>query len=291
MRVRCVCFLWLMLLFGRVEASLPSVPAPNHNPFVVASFNIYAWGPNLYERMSGMLQWFDETQVLSGVSALFVQESLAGPCGDSSAEDLAMRLGWDYYFEARPNEIEGLAFVYPPQVEVLDKSIYVIQAKYNESDYTRIALSMQIEDPLRGKVRLVNVHLAHEHFMAQTRKDQIAEILSWIEVKEQKAPSSLIVMGGDFNTDPDKDFYADEFALLENSTFHFTRSPSNGATFTWQEISSGLREHLDHFFVSKPLNVSGGPRLDSSSLMTQIYSYPTEQHLSDHNFLRATMSL
>lgn len=254
----------------------------------VASLNIWGWGPDTDIRLKEIKKFLVDEKQLEGAKVLMIQESLQLESG-STASNLANEMSWKSYFVKREADAEGLAFVYSPELSVIEKKYYHIKSKHSQSDYSRIALSIQIEDPVLGKIRYLNTHLAHEPYMGATRKDQIQETLDWLGGLEEEGPSSLIVMGGDFNTGPTNYYYDQEFDLLSNSLFSFQHSPHEGASYSWTNGGVGpalLTELVDHFHVS-----SRRPGYVLDSLKTDILTQTIEQSLSDHAFLRLTVNL
>lgn len=252
----------------------------------MASLNLCSWGPGLESRLDRLTQRLRNDGHLENLSLLMVQEALAQGTS-SSAESLADRLGWKVSFRQRRGDSEGLAFLYPPSTQVLKQSALHIETRHDASDYRRIAHSLQFYSPGFGKVRVVNNHLADRHEMALTRSAQLDETVRWLNHLENINHSDLVIMGGDFNTDPSLPFYRQEFEVLFRSYFGFMWTPVYGSDFSWVDFDSGIRELVDHFFVSRRTR-----RERSLETRTDISTFTTDERLSDHNFLtlRATLN-
>ncbi|HVJ65709.1 MAG TPA: hypothetical protein VM901_10675 [Bdellovibrionota bacterium] len=250
----------------------------------VGSLNLQGWAPGAAWRMEQLVGFLKKESILPELSVLMVQESIATTESTSTASDLAKRLGWQHYFRPRLTDREGLAFLYPPLSRVRSTDVYHIQARANADDYARLALSIQIEQPGIGLVRILNTHLAHEPYMSATRKAQISEILEWIHKLEVQHNSDMLILGGDFNTGPGEYYYDGDFDSIYRSPLRLGLVPAIGATYTWVDSDYGFREHIDHFFLA-----SLAPRLKVKASQVRIYPQPTEQKLSDHNFLRLSL--
>jgi len=250
----------------------------------VGSINLQGWAPGAPARMERLEGFLKQERILPGLSVLMVQESIAHSESASTSGDLAQRLGWQSYFRTRLSDREGLAFLYPPLSRIISTDVYHIQARANADDYARLALSLQLEQPGIGLVRIINTHLAHEPYMSATRKAQIAEILEWIHKLEVQRSSDLLVLGGDFNTGPGEYYYDGDFDGIYRSPLRLGLVPAVGATYTWVDSEYGFREHIDHFFLA-----SLAPRLQVKAAQVRIYAQTTEQKLSDHNFLRLSV--
>ena len=246
----------------------------------IASLNMWSWGEKLEDRLDKMKPLFIEEKALEGVSALFLQEAIVQD-KTNSVEMLARRLDWQNYFQKRRGDSEGLGIILPQTTQVLSQSKLDVKAKYNAADYNRIVVSLQIRDPQWGRVRLVNLHLAHEPFMAKTRKDQLQEIIDWTKGLEDKEASRYVIFGGDFNTGPQESFYERELDLLLALPFLSSLAPVSGSNFSWTDFESGEKELVDYFLLSQSpswrTQLSTGTRIDSRF---------TERRLSDHNLAK-----
>lgn len=254
---------------------------------VVASLNLWSWGPKLEQRIEDLAVLIGKKKLLKGADVLLLQEVLQK--GDSStAHPLAKRLGWGVYFQVRAASSEGLAILHAPSVKVLSKDVLQIKAKHDDADYHRMALSLQADEPGVGRVRFVNTHLAHAAHMAGARARQLAEIIDWLGALEARSPSARIILGGDFNTAPAASYYGNEFRALEASKFGFALSPSQGASYSWIDFETKDRELVDHFFVADMTPARQGH--EPMRIRTEIVPLLTEKKLSDHNLALLSIS-
>ncbi len=269
--MRCLFVTFLFLIFAQQGFASETV-------LQAATFNLWSWGPQIEERIDNLSKLFTENKLIEDSSVVFLQEVLKSD-KSNYAQELADKMNWKSYFQVRVGDSEGLAFVYKPEVQVLSQEALQLKTAYSSTDYRRVALSMQVDDSHFGTIRYVNLHLAHEPYMTQTRKAQLEEVLEWVKQLEEKSASSKIIMGGDFNTGLQETYYQGEFDPLENSSFRLKNCLSLGAPFTWIDFENGKTENVDYFFVSKKDELTKG---DPS---VKVVSQVTTQKLSDHNLL------
>lgn len=253
----------------------------------VCSLNLWGWGPDTSSRTKKIKEFLVDQKNLEGSKVLFVQEAIDGVFSSTAAE-LGKEMGWNSYFVKRKGDAEGIAIIFHPTLKVLSKDFLHLQAKHDDKDYSRIAMSLLIEDPILGKIRYINTHLAHELHMSETRKRQLQEILDWLKTLEAKNTSQHIIFGGDFNTGPTEPYYADEFGLLEESTFAFNHIDHIGADHTWSNLAMGpylKKELVDHFFVSSNPATTCSPPVPKTSIIGKTI----EDGLSDHALLRLNL--
>lgn len=243
-----------------------------------ASFNLQGWLDNSPARYKKINEFFKNKSVMLNVAVLMVQESI-GHKPKSTAAQLAAEMGWENSTIERTSDNEGLGFIYPKNTKVVSIKFLKIKTKHSKKDYERMALSMQIKHESLRKIRFINTHLAHEPHMGKTRIKQMKEILDWVESLEKKNPSAIIILGGDFNSDPTKSDYDGEFIVLAKSKFKFDLVKSSGANYTWLNKDDKTTEMLDHFFISHPKT------LKVLNAETKIYTEPTTGNLSDHNLI------
>jgi endonuclease/exonuclease/phosphatase family metal-dependent hydrolase len=248
-------------------------------PLKIATYNMQGWVGSANSRFERLSELFKSQDLMQNVSVLMVQESME-EIPRSSAAQLADAMGWKSFSERRTSDNEGLGFIYSPKTQIKGIEVYQVIAKHSVSDYSRMALSMQINDASFGVVRLINTHLAHASNMGNTRKLQLKEIIDWVSVLENKNPSDLLIFGGDFNTDPAVPYYADEFSVLTKSKFAFKHIKSTGSSYTWIDKSNRQQGLIDHFFVSQE-----NKNIRSEKIRGRIYKQTTDQNYSDHNLV------
>ena len=269
--MRCIFVAFLFLFFAQQSFAAETV-------LQAATFNLWSWGPQIEERIDNLAKLFAENKLIEDSSVIFLQEVLKSE-NSNYAQELADKMNWKSYFQVRVGDSEGLAFVYKPEVQVMSQEALQLKTAYSSTDYRRVALSMQVKDAHFGAIRYVNLHLAHEPYMTQTRKAQLEEVLEWVKKLEEKSASSKIIVGGDFNTGLQENYYQGEFDALRDSSFGLKNCLSRGAPFTWIDFENGNTENVDHFFVSKK------ERQEKGDPSVKILSQVTAQKLSDHNLL------
>lgn len=247
--------------------------------FSVASYNMQGWVDTSPIRQKAFNKIIRSQNLLKNVSVLMVQESIEN-IKLSTAQQLAKELGWERFSEKRVSDGEGLGFIYPRNTYVTEKNVLQLKTKDSVSDFSRMAMTLQIDVKNIGRVRLVNTHLAHLTRMSVTRRKQLNEIVNWVESLEKRNPSELVIFGGDFNTGPNESYYAGEFQALSRSSFKFKLAPTSGENFTWIDQKTGRKKLIDLFFVSLPENP-----LQITSSNARILAHPTVHKLSDHNLV------
>jgi endonuclease/exonuclease/phosphatase family metal-dependent hydrolase len=187
----------------------------------VASYNMQGWADTSSGRQEKLASLIKAQKLMNNVSVLMVQESIED-IPRSTTEQLARAMGWKSYSKRRTSDGEGLGFIYPRHTDVVETDVLQLRSRDSSSDYSRMAISMQIINKSVGRIRFINTHLAHLNRMATTRKRQLSEIMTWINSLEAQNPSDLLIFGGDFNTGPKESYYADEFRIITESAFKFS---------------------------------------------------------------------
>lgn len=244
----------------------------------IASLNLQGWIDTSSKRAVSTKELFKTKAMMDGVSVFITQESIEqAPL--SSTEQLAKELRWDSFSERRTSDNEGLGVLHPKKVDFDEILTLQLKSKSSATDFSRMAVTGILHHPDFGRVRIVNVHLAHQIGKSLTRKNQLREVITWIEGLEKSDPSDLLILGGDFNTGMTDVAYDGEFEILKKSVFQFKHVRPVGASYTFKDMKSGHRRLIDHFFVSH------SNQLSIKSLETTIYRDTTDMKLSDHNLL------
>lgn len=225
-----------------------------------------------------MKDLFKSKGLMDGVSLMITQESIEqSPL--STTDQLARELGWKSFSERRVSDNEGLGLLYPKRTDVEEILTLQLKAKASAKDFSRMALTTRIDHPRIGKIRVVNVHLAHQIDGGIIRKKQLREVITWIQELENSDPSDLIIMGGDFNTGTTDHSYTGEFDILTKSSFRFKKVQSSGASYSYRDMKSDNRRLIDHFFVAQSNDLS------IKAVSSRIYREMTDLKISDHNLL------
>ena len=69
--------------------------------------------------------------------------------------------------------------------------------------FPRVSVMGEFIVPNSGRVRVVNVHLAHRRSRHKIRREQLEETLEWIAQRERAVPADITILGGDFNIEPE----------------------------------------------------------------------------------------
>jgi endonuclease/exonuclease/phosphatase family metal-dependent hydrolase len=251
----------------------------------VASYNMQGWVDTSSGRQDKLASLIRAQNLMNNVSVLMVQESIED-IPRSTTEQLARAMRWKSFSKRRTSDGEGLGFIYPRNTDVVETDVLQLRSRESSSDYSRMAISMQIINKHVGRIRFINTHLAHLSRMAATRKHQLSEILSWVQSLEEQNPSELLIFGGDFNTGPQESYYAGEFKLLTDSSFKFSLAQNYGANFTWIDKKTRNKKMIDYFFVSRPRK----PLLIEKA-QSVILTHTTDYDLSDHNIVVLDVNL
>jgi endonuclease/exonuclease/phosphatase family metal-dependent hydrolase len=275
--MKYLIYLFLLLLSAKVFASEYNLK--------IATFNMQGWIDTSSRRSIELKKLFDATGMMNGVALMITQESIEQePL--STTKQLASELGWRSFSKRRVSDNEGLGVLYPHQSNISDLRTLQIKSKHSPTDYSRMALSGVLEIRNVGKLRFMNIHLAHGAVMGSTRKKQLREALIWLEQLERNDPSDLIIFGGDFNTNAKELRYAGEFSILTKSRFKFTMVKPSKATYTYFNEKNGQKRLIDHFFIS-----SSASELKVKNSSSKIFIEPTSLGLSDHNIVVLELKL
>jgi endonuclease/exonuclease/phosphatase family metal-dependent hydrolase len=244
----------------------------------IGSLNLQGWIDTSTRRAIIMKDLFKNKGLMNDVSLLITQESIE-QTPLSTTDQLAKQLGWKSFSERRVSDNEGLGILYPKKADIEEILTLQLKAKTSRNDFSRMALMARLNHPIIGKIRVVNVHLAHQIEGGAIRRKQLREVIMWIQELEKSDPSDLLVLGGDFNTGRGDRAYSGEFDLLANSYFRFKEVRSTGASYTYKDMKTSNRRLIDHFFISQKT------KLSIKSIESKIFREITDLKLSDHNLL------
>jgi endonuclease/exonuclease/phosphatase family metal-dependent hydrolase len=260
----------MLMIFSGLKANATSLR--------VATYNMQGWIDTTPIRSEKLSKFLNDEKLLDNLAVIMVQESIEN-LPQSTSQQLANALGWQNFSRKRTSDNEGLGFVYPKSLNIKEIEVLQIKARESAQDYSRMALTMQIEFNSQ-RIRFINTHLAHLDGMKETRKRQLAEIITWINKLELVNPSTLLILGGDFNTGPQESYYGDEFRKITESAFNFQHVPGRGSNYTYLDKKTGEQRFIDHFFVSEPR-----APWHLGSIESKINTHTTEHNLSDHNMV------
>ena len=123
---------------------------------------------------------------------------------DNTAAALAERLGagWQCRAIAREGGPEGVAILSPHPFEHFEHLHLKTRDAWHKAGFPRVSVMGEFQLPQVGRVRVVNVHLAHRHSAHDIRREQLRETLEWMAARQLEVPADAIILGGDFNIEP-----------------------------------------------------------------------------------------
>jgi endonuclease/exonuclease/phosphatase family metal-dependent hydrolase len=121
---------------------------------------------------------------------------------EDTATVLAEEMGYYCHGIRRTSDKEGVAilsrypFLYWTQLDLKARTNGLLLG------FQRVSAMGEFEVPEIGRVRVVNVHLAHWPFEGHIRRKQLTETLEWVARREREVPADVTILGGDFNIEP-----------------------------------------------------------------------------------------
>ena len=168
---------------------------------------------------------------------------------ENTAALLATLLGYHERGTARKNGMEGLAILSRHPFDHYDQRHLGSRDGFFSGGFPRVSVMGEFLVPDLGRVRVVNVHLAHRRSRHELRREQLRETLAWMADREREVPADVILLGGDFNIEPEWE----ELALVHDSAAngdlvfadHNPRVPTSGR-------AGNPSRRVDYFFVAAP---------------------------------------
>jgi len=135
---------------------------------------------------------------------------------DNTAAALAAQLGegWHCRAVAREGGPEGVAILSPHPFEHFEHLHLKTRDAWHKAGFPRVSVMGEFQLPPIGRVRVVNVHLAHRHSAHDIRREQLRETLEWMAARQREVPADAIILGGDFNIEPGWD----EWSVLKDAS-------------------------------------------------------------------------
>jgi endonuclease/exonuclease/phosphatase family metal-dependent hydrolase len=118
-----------------------------------------------------------------------------------TASALAEHLGYQSRGDARDGGHEGLAILSRHPFEYYDHLHLQSRDGLLSGGFPRVSVMAEFTIP-DGKVRVVNVHLTQRQSQHDIRAAQLQETLRWMDARQREVPADIIVLGGDFNIEP-----------------------------------------------------------------------------------------
>jgi endonuclease/exonuclease/phosphatase family metal-dependent hydrolase len=181
----------------------------------------------------------------------------------------------DYNAEgaAREDGTEGIAILSRHPFDHYEHKHLDARDGWLSGGFPRVSVMGEFVLPGVGRVRVVNVHLAHAPSSHDTRSEQLRETLDWMAARQRDVPADVIILGGDFNIEPSWE----ELAIMQDRTacgdLEFV--DFNSRTHTSGSLGEAYRR-VDYIFIAAPqkktetigeavLWRNGIPTLDGSS--------------------------
>lgn len=157
---------------------------------------------------------------------------------ENTAAVLAAELGYHWRGTRRKSDREGVAIVSRYPFAYSDELHLEARTAAMLLGFKRVSVMGEFEIPGVGLVRVVNVHLAYSPLEHHIRARQLDETLKWMAERDRQAPADLVVLGGDFNTAPDRmrvnlltnEHLSPRFVIMDGNTDRPTRGSRGNPT-------------------------------------------------------------
>lgn len=168
---------------------------------------------------------------------------------NSTAEELASRIGYQSRGEARDGGDEGIAILSRIPFEHYDHVHLQARDALLSGGFPRVSVMGEFRVPGAGLVRIVNVHLTQRVSQVDIRTAQLRETLEWMAARQREVAADVVVLGGDFNFEPG----APEHELLRDSAANFgiDFADHNSTTATSGKIGDPY-SRVDYIFIASP---------------------------------------
>ena len=168
---------------------------------------------------------------------------------DNTAAELAQLLGYECRGTAREDGMEGVAIISRCSFEHYECKHLQARDSLFSGGFPRVSIMGEFLDPEIGRIRVVNVHLAYQPSKHDTRRTQLKETLIWMADRQRKVAADVIILGGDFNIEPEWD----ELKMLQDAQqcggLQFI--DGNTKAFTSGDVGNIYRR-VDYLFAASP---------------------------------------
>lgn len=168
---------------------------------------------------------------------------------DNTASVLASLIGYHSKGTKRKSDREGVAIVSRYPFVYYSANHLVTRTNLLLLGFRRVSVMGEFVVPGFGRVRVVNVHLAHMPFEHRVRGKQLSETLQWVQDRENQVPADITFLGGDFNMKP----HWQEMSMITDPSFYgelgFEDFNSHEPT---KDIRSARGKRIDYIFVAAP---------------------------------------
>ncbi len=121
---------------------------------------------------------------------------------ENTAAVLADLLGYYSKGTKRKSDREGVAIVSRYPFAYYSEKHLKARTNALLLGFRRVSVMGEFLVPGIGRVRVVNIHLAHWPFEHQIRHKQLEETLQWVSSRERDVHADVTLLGGDFNIKP-----------------------------------------------------------------------------------------
>jgi endonuclease/exonuclease/phosphatase family metal-dependent hydrolase len=202
---------------------------------------------------------------------------------DNTAEVLANELDYHCRGAQRTSDREGVAIISRYRFDYFDECHHKAQTNRLLLGFNRVSVMGEFHVPHIGRVRVVNVHFTNWGFEEHVRRQQLAETLRWTADRQAEVPADVIILGGDFNIEPDWD----ELEVMRDarSTCGIEyRDYNNPRTDTFGSVGDASKR-VDYIFMAEPSKRVALKHLGEQALWAnglQRAGSGARVHLSDH---------
>lgn len=168
---------------------------------------------------------------------------------DNTAAALAELLGFECRGTAREDGTEGVAILSSHPFEHYEFKHLGARDGFLSAGFPRVSVMGEFAVAGIGRVRVVNVHLAHQQSSNDVRRAQLTETLQWMADRQSEVPADVIVLGGDFNIEPGWE----EISVLKDvsATGGLPFADFNSTAHTSGAVGE-LYRRVDYLFVASP---------------------------------------
>jgi endonuclease/exonuclease/phosphatase family metal-dependent hydrolase len=249
----------------------------------ILSLNLWNWGPDPMDRFNKMSKFIQNLKPASSPDVILIQEALKDTYKEEdSSYLLAEKLNYEHFFHTTRRSIEGLGLLVKKNLGPLKFKARHLMSRFDDKDYFRMIAGVDFIYE-KQKIRVVNIHLAHQANYTDARKRQLKEGMDWLLDWQKKSPADLLILGGDFNTGRAENYYGNEFEIIEQKiTSNKMVFIDNNDPFqkTWKDFDSHDEQRVDHIF----LGLASG--LELLNFKEEVLGFNNENlRYSDHNAL------
>lgn len=174
-------------------------------------------------------------------------ERVRGQGQDNTASVLASLIGYHSKGTKRKSDREGVAIVSRYPFAYYSANHLVTRTNPLLLGFRRVSVMGEFVVPGSGRVRVVNVHLAHMPFEHRVRGKQLIETLQWVQDRENQVHADITFLGGDFNMKP----HWQEMSMITDPIFYGSLGFENFNSYEpTKDVHSDHGKRIDYIFVA-----------------------------------------